>query len=376
MTILKRMGNLKETAEQVLALADIRIGGDRPWDIRPHHEEFYPRVIADGSLGLGESYMDGWWDVERLDELVYHFFRVRLDLHVNKLRLLLPVTQAKVHQLKNRSHAAVQKKMHYDLGNDFFRHMLDTRMVYSCAYWRDARDLDEAQQAKLDLVCRKIGLERGMRVLDVGCGWGGFARYAAETYGAQVVGITNSEEQAAYAAKVCAGLPVEIRRQDFRSLRERFDRIVSIGMFEHVGHKNHRRYMQVVRRCLQDDGLFLLQTIGDNVTTLRVDPWIAKYIFPDGDLPSLAQITRAIEKLFIVEDLHNFGAYYDKTLMAWHANFERAWEQFAPRYGERFYRMWKFYLLSCAGAFRARYLQLWQIVLSPRGQLGGYARVC
>ncbi len=372
------MSNFKNTAQQVLALADVIIGGDRPWDIQVHNEEFYPRAIADGSLGLGESYMDGWWDVERLDELTYRVLRAQLPMRLEKLRLLLPLAHAKGRTLTGRSPSPVAEKAHYDLDNDFFRHMLDVRMVYSCGYWRDAADLDQAQLGKLDLVCRKIALKPGMRVLDIGCGWGGFAKYAAEAYGARVVGITTSEQQATYAAQACGGLPIEIHRRDYRDLDEhaQFDRIVSIGMFEHVGHRNYRRYMHVARRCLRDDGLFLLQCIGNNVTTLRPEAWIARYIFPDGDLPSLAQITRGLEGSFIVEDLHNFGADYDKTLMAWFANFARTWPQFKARYGGRFYRMWKFYLLSCAGAFRARHTQLWQLVLSPRGTLGGYLRVC
>jgi cyclopropane-fatty-acyl-phospholipid synthase len=373
----KVTNNLRYTAEQVLRLADVEIGGARDWDIQINNDGFYQRVIAEGSLGFGESYMDGWWDVERLDELVYRLLRARLHEKLSKLEMLLPVVQAKVLDLQSKQHAYAAAEAHYDLGNDFFRSMLDARMVYTCGYWRETDDLDEAQVAKLDLVCRKIGLEPGMRVLDIGCGWGGFSKFAAEKHAVQVTGLTTSQEQAEYARQLCAGLPVDIRLRDYRELKaESFDRIVSLGMFEHVGHKNHRRYMKVANRCLKEDGLFLLQTIGDNATTARVDPWISKYIFPDGDLPSLAQITRAVEGLFIIEDLHNFGAYYDKTLMAWFANFERAWPLFKARYGERFFRMWKFYLLSCAGLFRARHIQLWQLVLARRGAVGGYARVC
>lgn len=370
------MSNLKHTVQQLLSLANVEIDGGRSWDIQVHNDEFYQRVMSEGSLGFGESYMDGWWNVERLDELVFRIVRAKLHEKVSKLRLLLPVVKAKVLNLQTKSRAFQVGKVHYDLGNEFFQHMLDARMVYTCGYWRHAANLDEAQQAKLDLVCRKIGLEAGMRVLDIGCGWGSFAKFAAEEYGARVVGITISEQQASLARDLCAGLPVEIRLQDFREVNESFDRIVSLGMFEHVGHKNHRRYMQVARRCLDEDGLFLLQCIGDNITTAVADPWISKYIFPNGDLPSLAQITRAVEGLFIIEDLHNFGADYDKTLLAWFANFDRAWTRFKAQYGQRFYRMWKFYLLSCAGSFRARRIQLWQIVFAPRGGIGGYARIC
>jgi len=370
------MSNLKHTTQEMFSLADVKVGGDRNWDIHLHNDEFYRRVISDGSLGLGESYMDGWWDVERLDQFTYRLLRAELHKKIGKLKLLLPVAKAKMLNLQSKSRAFEVAKAHYNLGNDFFKHMLDARMVYTGAYWRKASNLDDAQQAKLELICRKIGLKAGMRVLDIGCGWGGFAKYAAEEYGTKVLGITVSAQQADYAKRVCAGLPVEVRLQDYRELRERFDRIVSLGMFEHVGHKNHYIYMQVARRCLEDDGLFLLSTIGDNITTAATDAWISKYIFPNGDVPSLAQIARASEGLFIIEDLHNFGADYDKTLMAWFANFDHAWDQFKAHYGERFYRMWKFYLLSCAGAFRARQIQMWQIVLAPKERIGGYARIC
>ncbi len=307
----------------MLALADIEIDGSRGWDMHIPNDGVYRRAIAEGSLGLGESYMDGWWDVERLDELVCLLLGARLHEKLNPLKLLLPVVHARVQNLRTRPRRSEAAPTHYDLGNDFFRQMLDRRMVCTCGYWRDATNLDDAQQAKLELVCRKIGLTPGMPVLDIGCGWGSVAKFAAQEYGAEVVGINTSKPQAEYARQVCAGLPVEIRVLDYREIDEPFDRVISLGMFEHVGHRNHRRYMRVALRCLRDNGLFLLQSIGDNATTTRVDPWIARYIFPNGDLPSMAQIARAAEKLFIVEDVHNFGAYYDKTLMAWFANFDR-----------------------------------------------------
>lgn len=368
--------DLKSTSQKILSLADIQIDGPHAWDLKPKHEGVFRRVLAQGSIGLGETYMDGWWEAERLDEFFYRLLRAQIDRRIFRLSLLVPHLRARLVNLQSRTRAFQVSEAHYDLGNDFFAHMLDRRMVYTCAYWRGASDLDAAQEAKLDLVCRKIGLKPGQRVLDIGCGWGGFAKFAAERYGTQVVGITVSTEQAEFARAHCTGLPVEIRLIDYRAVNEPFDHIVSIGMFEAVGVKNYRAYFEMAHRCLADEGLFLLHTIGHNVAVLATDPWTHKYIFPNGEIPSLVQISRAIEGLFVVEDLHNFGADYDKTLMAWHANFERAWPNFQAQYGERFYRMWRYFLLACAGAFRARDLQLWQIVLSKTGVPGGYVRLC
>src|SRR5690606_36060878 len=216
-----------------------------------------------------------------------------------------------------------------------------------------AGNLAEAQRAKLDLICRKLDQQPGMRVLDIGCGWGSLMGFAAEHYGVQCIGVTISKEQAAWARERYAGLPLELRLQDYReldaaSLDGPVDRLVSVGMFEHVGRKNHRAYMEVAERRLADDGLFLLHTIGKNRRDSVPDRWIDKHIFPNGDLPSVGQVGDAIDGLFVAEDLHNFGADYDHTLMAWHANFEAAWPRFAEELGETFHRKWRYYLLSCA----------------------------
>ncbi|HXH03872.1 MAG TPA: cyclopropane fatty acyl phospholipid synthase [Candidatus Competibacteraceae bacterium] len=357
----------------LLEEAGIAVNGHQPWDIQVHNPDFYARVLRHGSLGLGESYMDGWWDCERLDELFYRVLRHGLDRKTLRLGHYLGSLLASVlFNLQSKRRAYIVGERHYDLGNDLFQAMLDPTMSYSCGYWKAARDLVEAQRHKLALICAKLCLQPGQRLLDIGCGWGGLAEYAARHHGVEVVGITISREQQALARERCAGLPVQIRLQDYRELDERFDRIVSVGMFEHVGYKNYRTYMKVVRRCLKDDGLMLLHTIGSNESQRSVDPWIGKYIFPNGMLPSIAQLGRAWEELLVMEDWHNFGADYDKTLMAWYTNFCAAWPNLRARYDERFFRMFRYYLLSCAGAFRARNIQLWQIVLSPRGVSGGY----
>jgi cyclopropane-fatty-acyl-phospholipid synthase len=363
----------KSTAQKLLALAEIEIDGINPWDIQVYNDMFYRRVLNQGSLGLGESYMDGWWGCEKLDELFSRVLRVHLETEVKQnRRILLDILRAKVLNLQSRGRAFHIGEKHYDIGNELFKCMLDKRMVYSCGYWKDAQTLDEAQENKLDLICRKLGLQPGMKLLDIGCGWGSFTKYAAEKYGVEVVGITVSREQVELADAVCSSLPVEIRLQDYRDVDETFDHIVSVGMIEHVGYKNYREYMNVVHRCLKDDGLFLLHTIGGNRSVTSTDPWINKYIFPNGMLPSIKQIGAAIEGLFVMEDWHNFSADYDKTLMAWYRNFNENWQQIAAHYDERFYKMWEYYLLSCAGSFRARSNQLWQIVLSKYGVLGGY----
>lgn len=373
-----RKNRSKEFVERLFIHADIKINGNRPWDIQVKDERLYSRLIAGKSLALGESYMDGWWDCENLEGFIERTVRARLDQKVS----LTPATVLQYIQAvtanqgsKKRSFEIGEK--HYDTGNDLFSVMLDKRMVYTCGYWtgkdgQPLQTLDEAQEAKLDLICRKINLQKGQKVLDIGCGWGSFAKFAAERYGAHVVGITVSKEQIPLAEENCKGLPVEIRFQDYRDVNEKFDHIISIGMFEHVGLKNYKEYMKMANRCLKDGGFFLLHTIGMNKSITLPNPWFDKYIFPGGKLPSVAQLSRSFEDYFIMEDWHNFGYDYSKTLKAWFDNFDRNWPSLKEKYGERFYRMWKFYLLSLVGGFRARECQLWQIVLSKDGVEGGY----
>lgn len=363
---------LVRRAAELLASADIRIGGDRPWDLAVRDSRLFARVFAQGSLGLGESYVDGWWDCPALDEFFYRVLMANLDEAVSSPGDWVRALLAKLANPQRPSRAFEIGRRHYDLGNDLFARMLGDSMAYSCGYWRDASTLDDAQYAKIDLVCRKLGLNPGMRVLDIGCGWGTALRHAATRYGVEAVGITVSQEQAHYAEDLCRGLPITIVLQDYRKLEGTFDRVFSVGMFEHVGHKNHRTFMEVLRRCLHNEGLALLHTIGNNRSVTHPDPWIERYIFPNSAIPSAAQLTQAAEGMFVIEDWHNFGADYDRTLLCWFRNFDAAWDDLKRAYDERFYRMWKYYLLSCAATFRARKNQLWQIVLSPNGVRGGY----
>lgn len=365
----------KETIEHILSLADITPNGDRSWDIQINNENLYKRVLSGGSLALGESYMDGWWDVKKLDKFFTKVLSAQLEKHpkiIHNPAVIKNVIAAKLFNLQNKHRAFEVGEKHYDVGNDLYQSMLDKRMTYTCGYWKDADNLDGAQEAKLDLICKKLYLEPGMTILDIGCGWGSFAKFAAENYGVSVVGITVSKEQADLGKHMCAGLPVEIRLQDYREMHEQFDRVLSIGMFEHVGYKNYDSYMEVSHRCLKDGGLSMLHTIGSLTSGTTTDPWIAKYIFPNSMLPSLKQIADAAEKYFVIEDVHNFGAYYDTTLMAWYKNFMHAWPELKQNYNDRFKRMWEYYLLACAGSFRSRKNQLWQIVLSKGGTKGVY----
>ena len=366
----------KKILESLLGEIGIRINGNNPYDIQIHNQRFYKRVLTQGSLGLGESYMDGWWECEKLDELFYKILYSGIENKVkNNPLFLFEIFLSRIFNMQSKRRAFRIGERHYNLGNELFKNMLDKRMVYSCGYWKDAYTLDQAQEAKLDLICQKLGLKPGMKILDIGCGWGSFAKYAAEKYKVKVVGITVSKEQVELGKRLSEGLPVEIRLQDYRNLNDKFDHIVSMGMIEHVGPKNYKTYMKVVHRSLKDKGLFLLHTIGKNKLKDPIDPWMNKYIFPNGVLPSINQIASSTENLFVMEDWHNFSADYDKTLMEWYKNFEKNWNKIESNYDKRFHRMWKYYLLSCAGLFRARKAQLWQIILSKKGILGGYKSI-
>ena len=362
------MSRLRRHFERLIEPADIRIDGDRPWDVRVHDDRLYQRVLAQGTVGLGEAYMDRWWDCGAIDEMVTRAYTTGMAQQIGSPLDILRVARAKLVNLQSGRRSYEVGKVHYDVGNDLYEAMLDERMLYSCAYWRDADTLAEAQVAKLELVRRKLMIEPGMRVLDIGCGWGGAAAYLAEQAGCEVVGITISREQAALARERCVDLPVEIRLVDYRAIDEKFDRVYSIGMFEHVGLKNYSTYFDVVRRCLDaPDGLTLLHTIGANHTGNRTDPWIEKYIFPNSMLPSARQITEASERTLVLEDWHNFGTDYDRTLQCWHRNVTASWEELGPSYDERFRRMWDFYLLTAEATFRSRYNHLWQVVFSRDG---------
>lgn len=367
-----------EPLVSLLAPTGVCFNGGRPWDIQVHDSILYRRILTQGSLGFGEAYMDGQWDAEALDELFTRLLRMDVDRQLGgwaRLQMLGETLRYSLFNLQSIQRAFQVGEQHYDIGNDVFRAMLDKTMTYSCGYWPNATNLEQAQQAKLDLICRKLELRCGERLLDIGCGWGGLARHAARHYGVEVTGITISKEQQWFAQERCSGLPVHIKLMDYRNLHDQYDKIVSVGMFEHVGPKNYVAYFDTVNRLMEDQGLFLLHSIGVDTSSPTMDPWINKYIFPNGKLPSAKELSSAIEGRFLIEDWHNFGPDYDRTLMAWWNNFDIAWPQLETRYGLRFYRMWKYYLMSCAGFFRARQGQLWQLVLSKRGRAAVYRSV-
>ena len=371
-----------ELCGRVLEAAGVTVNGDRPWDMQVHDGRVFDRILAEGTLGLGESYMDGWWDCDALDEMMARSLRAGGEAAIERnWRTAFHALRARVLNLQTRRRARQVARRHYDIDDALYMSFLDPYNQYTCAYFKDlpADALDRAQEAKMDLICRKLQLKPSDRVLDIGCGWGGLARWMAERHGCRVTGINIADGQVEYARRHVPGETVEIVRMDYRDIPSEypraFDKVVSVGMVEHVGWKNHRALFRAARSAMRRDGLFLLQTCGQDVSRTIADRWIDRYIFPNGCVPSPAQLTSAAEGSFVLEDLHSMGPHYDRTLMNWWQRFERAWPGFRERYDERFFRMFRYYMLSCAGAFRARQLQLFQAVWSPEGQEGGYAAV-
>ncbi|OXA37401.1 cyclopropane-fatty-acyl-phospholipid synthase [Folsomia candida] len=347
--------------------------GKGPLGIRVHDEkEFYLRVFVRRHTGLFEAHMDKVCTINDVKAMVISGLQ-----STKTLAFMHPLsTILDRFNLQSRSKVWQVGAEHYDLGNDLFETILCKNLLYTCAYWRNSSDLESAQIAKMDLVARKLKLKPGMKVLDIGFGYGALDYHLAKHYGVSVVAISISKGQIQHATKLCDGLPVEFRICDYRDLNEKFDRIAVIGMIEHVGHKNYREFFKVCNRCLTDDGLMLLHTIVNNDRNiLGFDYWCHKYIFPNGCIPYYLQVCKAIEDVFLIEDWQNFGYDYYKTLAAWEVKFEENWDKLAPKYGERFHRMWHIYLNCAQAFFQTRSYQLWQIVLSKRGVERGYESV-
>ena len=362
----------KDVANKILAAAGIPLNGTEPWSIQVHNEKIWDRIISQRGLGFGESYMDGWWDCDAIDVMLTKL------LEIDVLKLLKPSPMLALHVARSnlvnqqtKKRAAANAKHHYNIGNDLYARMLDAEMVYSCGYWAKADSLGAAQEAKFDLICRKLDLKPGMRLLDIGSGWGGFLRYAVKNYGVHATGISPADNQIELAKEKSAGLEINFIQQDYRDLTGEFDRIVSIGMMEHVGPKNYKTFFSKCDELLAQGGRMLHHTIASNVTKQATDPFFERYIFPGGVLPSLAQISSAVEDVFTIEDVHNFGPYYDRTLMEWHKNINAKWHEI-PQYDLRFQRMWNYYLLASAAGFRSGDLQLIQCVFQRVGQRPTY----
>lgn len=372
----------RDQVTELLRQADVEVGGARPWDMQVHDPRLFNRILAEGSRGAGEAYMDGWWEAEQLDAFFHHVLRARLDRKIRTFLLLVQAIASKLINRQSRRRSQRVAERHYDLSNRLYEAMLGPTMQYTCAYYGvdgSLESLDEAQRAKLALIAHKLHLQPGMRVLELGGGYGELARYLAAEHQCEVVSYNISSQQVEYARRICAGLPVEIRQRDYRDAAgddAQYDRVLSIGLMEHVGPNNYRGFFELIRARLESGGLALVHTIGGNDSRAALDPWIDAYIFPGGVIPSEAQLTRAKEGLLVLEDWHNFGPDYDRTLMGWHANFTAAWPELRASEGldDRFHRMWRYYLLSCAGAFRARGLNLWQLVLS-HGDISRYVPV-
>jgi len=366
----------KRSAERViaelLAKADVTVNGPNPWDLQVRDDRAYDRVLREGSIGFGEAFMARWLDCDRVDLLVDRVYRAQLNEQVEAKAALFEAFKARINPFGSRARSFEIGEWHYDTGNDLFEKMLDPYMVYSCAYWHRADTLDDAQRDKLELICRKLQLQPGMRVLDIGCGFGGLARYAAEHYGVSVTGLTVSKRQAELATRKASGLPVEFLLKDYRDVNDTFDRVVSVGMFEHVGRRHHREFFAACDRCLKPSGLLVLHTIG-YLKEQPLNPWYDKYIMPGVEFPTVSNIVDTVGPNFALENFHSWeGAHYDKTLMAWFERFQHSWDELKTAYDDKFYQMWKLYLQGCAGGFRAGKMRVWQRVFS-KDLPGGYA---
>jgi cyclopropane-fatty-acyl-phospholipid synthase len=367
--------NSKQLSLRILGLAGIEVNGKNAWDIQVHDDRLWNRIISQRELGLAEAYMDGWWDVESIDQFLTKLLEINvLDKAPFSISLVGHAVKSTVLNRQTKAKAAANAKHHYNIGNDLYTRMLDKEMAYSCGYWKSAKTLDQAQIAKFDLICRKLELKPGMKLLDIGCGWGGLLRYAAKNYGIIGTGISPADNQIELARAKNGKLKIEYLQMDYRDLSGKFDRIVSVGMMEHVGPKNLETFFNKCISLLAPDGMMLHHTIASNETKQVTDPFFDRYIFPGGVLPSLAQISKAVEKKVIIEDVHNFGPDYEKTLLAWYANINKKWREI-PNYDERFRRMWNYYLLSSAAGFRARHIQLLQVVFRPMTSRGAYKAV-
>ena len=365
----------------------VEINGPNAWDIQIHNESLYSRLFRDGSLGAGESYMDGWWDCNDLVELSFRVAKNNLLLE-SGLPLFVHTTRSFLLNLQNKIRARIVGECHYDLPIPLWEKMLGASMIYTNGIWQDTDDLDTAGFAKYDLVCRKLELKKGDTLLELGCGWGAFLKYAATHYGCRCTGVTISKEQAKYASELCQSLPVKIHHCDYRDRDVynpddiKYDAITTLGMTEHVGRKNYRQCMQIIYEQLRDCRLFLLESSGNSKESAP-DMFIQKYIFPYLDMPTVGSIDKYTRDFFVLEDMQTVSVDYAKTIIAWSNNFKKYWSDFdlsENTFGglskNQFYRMWVYYLDCCAGVLKARTeTQAWQFLFSKGHLTNGYRSV-
>ncbi|MFW6059396.1 MAG: class I SAM-dependent methyltransferase [Phycisphaeraceae bacterium] len=332
-----------------------------------HRPAVLARLLVSPSLTFGEGYMRG--DIEVYGSLLDLLQGAYCTFPAARPSRLGELAQRCAAAIAARRRAIANARHHYDIGNDFYRLWLDPSLTYSCAcFLRESDDLTTAQHQKLELLCRKARLQPGQRLLDIGCGWGSLLLHAARHHGVRAVGVTPAREQADYieqeAAQQGLGDRVEVARGDWRDVSGRFDRVISVGMFEHVGRAHYQPFLQRWRDLLAEGGLSVLHTIGRMCPAVG-DPWIRRYIFPGGYLPALEQIASigADAGLWIV-DVENLRQHYARTLACWAANYQAVREQVVAMHGEQFARMWWLYLQGAEAAFRWGGLHLWQIVLA------------
>jgi cyclopropane-fatty-acyl-phospholipid synthase len=360
--------------EKAFASAGVAINGQNPCDISVKDDRFYRAVLQKGSLGLGESYMDGWWSCDDLEEMASRM--IGSGLYKFSLRMpiyLLPNLRDNVFNQQSKEMSLRVADRHYAMGNEMFFGFLGKHKNYSCGYYSGTGDLDEAQRLKLDKVCKLLDLQPGDRLLDIGGGWCEFARYAATHYGCEVVSINITDEQIAFAREYCKGASVEVRKCDYRDITGRFNKIAVLAMLTHVGRKNYRKFLEIAHGALEPHGTLLIESVGGHKSHSNCEAWIDKYIFPGGVVPCLSQIDAAASGLFQRTVTDEFGSSYVLTLRAWHRNLIQAWSAHEGRYGERVRRMFEYFFLTTAGSFRARYLLHWHILLKKveRGAASG-----
>ncbi len=365
-----KISRYERRAQELFALAGIKINGDQPCDIQVRNNAAFVRLFGYGSLGWGEAYVDGYWDCEQLDDFVCRCLIANLTGHFRPSDFLLFLRA----RLLNRSFPTLAVPKHYESGIELFEKMLDQRLIYSSGYWKNATTLNEAQEHKLDLVAEKLGLKAGMKVLDIGCGWGGAIRYFAERYKVSGLAVTTSKNQYDVACQTCKDLPIEIRLHDYREVSEQFDCSYSIEMLGHLKPKHYKHYFQFVNRTLREGGSHLVQVAGSSMRAVRSDPWVQRYIFPGGYVPAPSQLIAAAQASLNLEDWQILTKDHDQTFMAWHENLSAAWKDFEEEVDERTVRMWRYYLLSFAGVFRSNASQLWQIVFSKSAVNPTYKR--